>query len=118
MSKLLGIALMLGSIIIGTPAALFFKKSVTLFSFKNIQSFFLIFKSKNTFIGGGLFFLSFVIYLFALKQASLSYLYPLVSVSYVLIAILGRLFLNEEISKKKIIGIALIMLGVLLVTLS
>jgi uncharacterized membrane protein len=50
-----------------------------------------------------------------LSWADLSYVLPVTSAGYVLAAIAGRLFLQEQISAARWIGVALIMTGVLLV---
>jgi uncharacterized membrane protein len=50
-----------------------------------------------------------------LSWADLSYVLPVTSVGYVLVALVGRLFLQETISPARWAGIVLIMLGVALV---
>jgi drug/metabolite transporter (DMT)-like permease len=50
-----------------------------------------------------------------LSWADLSYVLPVTSIGYVLVALEGRLFLHEEISLKRWAGIVLIMAGVALV---
>jgi drug/metabolite transporter (DMT)-like permease len=52
-----------------------------------------------------------------LSWADLSYVLPVTSVGYVLVALAGRLFLAEQISAKRWAGIALIVAGVALVSL-
>jgi uncharacterized membrane protein len=51
-----------------------------------------------------------------LSWADLSYILPVTSVGYVLVALAGRYFLNEQISAKRWLGIGLIMAGVALVS--
>jgi len=53
-----------------------------------------------------------------LSWADLSYVIPVTSVGYVLVALSGRFFLNEEITMRRWAGIALIMLGVALVSMA
>jgi uncharacterized membrane protein len=50
-----------------------------------------------------------------LSWADLSYVLPVTSVGYVLVALVGRFFLHEDISPGRWIGIGLIMTGVVLV---
>ena len=50
-----------------------------------------------------------------LSWADLSYVLPVTSIGYVLVAIEGKLFLHEEIDWKRWAGIVLIMAGVALV---
>ena len=51
-----------------------------------------------------------------LSWADLSYVLPVTSVGYVLVALVGKFFLHEEITAGRWIGIGLIMMGVGLVT--
>ena len=51
-----------------------------------------------------------------LSWADLSYVLPVTSVGYVLVALVGRILLNEQISWKRWAGIVLIMGGVALVS--
>lgn len=51
-----------------------------------------------------------------LSWADLSYVLPVTSIGYVLVALAGRFFLHEEITLGRWIGIGLIMMGVMLVT--
>ena len=51
-----------------------------------------------------------------LSWADLSYVLPVTSIGYVLVAIVGRMLLNEQISSKRWLGILLIMAGVALVS--
>ncbi len=51
-----------------------------------------------------------------LSWADLSYVLPVTSVGYALVAIAGRVFLNEQITTKRWAGIGLIMAGVALVS--
>ena len=51
-----------------------------------------------------------------LSWADLSYVLPVTSIGYVLVALLGRLLLNERITSTRWAGIALIVAGVALVS--
>ena len=51
-----------------------------------------------------------------LSWADLSYVLPVTSIGYVLVALAGRMFLNEQIGGKRWAGIVLIMAGVALVS--
>jgi len=50
-----------------------------------------------------------------LSWADLSYVLPVTSVAYVLVALVGRFVLHEHVSLTRWAGIALIMIGVMLV---
>jgi len=51
-----------------------------------------------------------------LSWADLSYVLPVTSMGYVLVALVGRLLLHEQITARRWTGIALIMTGVALVS--
>ena len=51
-----------------------------------------------------------------LSWADLSYVLPVTSVGYVLVALAGRMLLHEQITTRRWSGIALIMAGVALVS--
>jgi multidrug transporter EmrE-like cation transporter len=59
-----------------------------------------------------------IVWLLALRQTQLSLLYPLVSLSYVAVAAGSVLFLGESLPMGRIVGIAVIMAGVVLVARS
>lgn len=63
-------------------------------------------------IAYGLFFLSTIINIFAYKYVDLSSGTILESMGYVFVAMLGYIFLKERFSKKKIIGMLLIIFGI------
>ncbi len=52
-----------------------------------------------------------------LSWADLSYVVPVTSIGYVLVALMGRIFLDERITARNWLGIALIVAGVSLVGL-
>lgn len=62
--------------------------------------------------GIGLLSLFFCSYLSALSWADLTYVLPATALSYVLMALLARLFLNEHVTVVRWLGIALITAGV------
>jgi drug/metabolite transporter (DMT)-like permease len=65
-------------------------------------------------IGAGiaLFLLSSVFYLVGLKHGSLTVLYPMVSLGYVWTLVWSRLFFHEPFNRSKLLGLALILVGV------
>ena len=52
-----------------------------------------------------------------LSWADLSYVLPVTSVGYVVVALIGKLLLSEEITPQRWAGIVLIMAGVALVSI-
>src|SRR5690242_14352019 len=53
-----------------------------------------------------------------LSWADLSYVLPVTSIGYVIVALIGRIFLHESISPTRWLGILLIMAGVALVSIA
>jgi drug/metabolite transporter (DMT)-like permease len=64
--------------------------------------------------GLAIYLLGTVCWMGAVSQKEISFLYPLTSVNYVLVAIASALFFQEVISFRRAAGILLIMLGVIL----
>ena len=65
---------------------------------------------------GGLLIYSFgtVCWMIAVSQKDISFLYPLSSVNYVLVVVASALLFAEVISTKRALGVALIVLGMML----
>lgn len=66
-------------------------------------------------MGASLLILWLLSHMALLSWADLSYVLPVTSIGYVLIALVGRVFLHEQVSGPRWAGIALIVLGVALV---
>ncbi len=62
-----------------------------------------------------LYFLGFVIWLIILSRAELSFVYPLLSGTYVLIPLASRLILDETILPRQWVGISVLCIGIWLV---
>lgn len=74
----------------------------------------------NVFVFGGLFVMviSMACHLLVLSKVDISYAYPFLGLSFVLITAWGYLVLSEPLSIYKIIGVSLIVCGVALVAKS
>jgi len=70
--------------------------------------------NKNVIIAYSIFFTCTLFTVFALKKIPLSLSPVLESTGYIYISILSVVFLKERITKKKFIGIAFIVMGVLI----
>jgi drug/metabolite transporter (DMT)-like permease len=72
----------------------------------------------NPWVALGIFFLLgfFVAYMTALSWADLTYVLPATSLGYVLLALIAKLFLHEQVSTTRWLGICLISAGVGFVT--
>jgi len=100
------IILSLISSIIGAIGAIYLKKATN----NNIFN-------KELIIGIILYILGIAIFIPALHFGELSILYPIISLSYVWVALLSKRIFKEEISQKNWFGIILIIVGVFFITL-
>lgn len=57
-----------------------------------------------------------LLWLSALRHADLSLVYPFVSISFVMVSISGIVFLNEPVQAQRVIGLALIIAGLLVMS--
>lgn len=55
---------------------------------------------------------SFLFYIYALKQAPLTFIYLTASISYVWVVILAKVVLKEKVSRNKLIGIGFLFVGI------
>ncbi len=62
--------------------------------------------------GYGLYGLMTVLFIYALRDEELSFVYPIISLSYVWVAGLSVWFLHEAVNVWKLVGIAIIVAGV------
>ena len=83
--------------------------------FKNIWK---MFTNLSVTIGTIIFGFSIVLWLFALSGLDLSYAYPLVSINYVVIALLSKMFFKEKINLMRWVSIFIICFGVVLVSIT
>jgi drug/metabolite transporter (DMT)-like permease len=67
-------------------------------------------------LGIGLFAVSAVLWLVVLSRASLSFAYPFAAITYVLILLFDRFVLSEQTPPLRWAGVALIMVGIVLVS--
>jgi multidrug transporter EmrE-like cation transporter len=68
--------------------------------------------------GAGCYALSLVLWVMALSRTEVSVMYPMVSIGFALNALLAWWLLGEALNAQRLIGIAVIMLGVWLVARS
>jgi len=97
--------------IIGSVASLFLKKASGSDNMKGT------FFSIDLYIGGGLYLLSSLLNIYVLKYLDYSVVLPLTSITYIWTMFISRFIFYETISSKKIVGIALIIVGAICVAL-
>jgi drug/metabolite transporter (DMT)-like permease len=67
------------------------------------------------FLGALTYFLSSLLWITVLRKVDVSWAYPFASLGYAIVALLGWLFLQEQISLLRILGIGVIISGVYVV---
>jgi multidrug transporter EmrE-like cation transporter len=124
MNNINNIALILGGVFLNCAAQLFLKKgmmingevSVNLSSISNS----LIPMLTNTYLWLGMccYGISVFLWMIILSRVEVSYAYPFLSIGYVVAAVVGYLLLGESLSLIRISGIAVICVGVYLISRS
>ena len=99
------------SALVGAFGPIYLKKGMSKFSFKISK----LMKNYSLMAGFGAYIIGIVMFMFALKGGELSVLYPLVATTYIWVSLLSVKMLGEKMTKKKWMGIAIIMLGVVLI---
>lgn len=66
-------------------------------------------------IGGGLYIVGAVFFIYAFRLGELSVIYPVMASGYIVVTVLSFFFLQETVALQKIMGMALIMGGVILI---
>ncbi len=59
----------------------------------------------------------FILYMLALKWADISFVLPFTALSYLIVAVLAKYYLHETVTPFRWLGVAIIMLGVVVVGL-
>ena len=101
------VLIILGMTLFGALGSLYLKKAAD--SMSNVLS---LLKNKNFYLGVVLFCLGAVINIYGLRFVEYSILFPIKSLAYIWTIIIAKIFLNEKLTKYKIAGIGLILLGV------
>jgi len=119
-TKLTALAFISTSMILGAVGQLFIKKGLNYlggldFSSGILATYLKIFLSPFVITGIGIYFVGVFFWLYGLSKVELSFAFPFVSVSYVLVFLLSWFFLGESIPLLRWIGLATICCGVFLV---
>jgi drug/metabolite transporter (DMT)-like permease len=65
----------------------------------------------SSMVGG---FLALICWMVTMTKFELSYAYPFISLSFVLVLLMSNIFLNEPLTQYKVIGVILIIAGVVI----
>ena len=96
---------------LGSVASLFLKKA------SGTVGIFAMLKNANLYIGGFLYLASAVLNIWILRYLDYSVVLPLTSLTYIWTMVLSYLILKEKITKKKIGGVVLILIGAICVSI-
>lgn len=99
--------------VLASAGSFFLKKSTT-----GGLSVSKLLRNPNFYLGGGLYVLSAFLNLYLLKQLPYSVVVPLGALTYIWTLIIAHRFLGEVVTRKKIVGILLILLGVVLIAVT
>ena len=97
--------------LLGSVASLFLKKA------SGTAGIFAMLKNVNLYIGGFLYLTSAVLNIWILRYLDYSVVLPLTSLTYIWTMVLSYLILKEKITKKKIGGVVLILIGAICVSI-
>lgn len=95
--------------LIGSLGAFFFKRSTG-----GMEGIFSLLRYPSFYIGGVLYVLSALMNVVLLRYMDYTILYPMTAITYIWSLVISNRFLGEKITAKKVIGVALICLGVVL----
>ncbi|NOV00271.1 EamA family transporter [Paenibacillus planticolens] len=112
--------LILISILLSSFGQIFMKNGANQLILYNGKLKILVHLITNVSIISGLFLygLSTIIWIVALSRTQLSIAYPMVSFSYIIIAIASYFIFNEPLNAQKIIGLLIIVIGVIFISKS
>ena len=96
---------------LGSVASLFLKKA------SGATGIFSMLKNVNLYIGGFLYLASAVLNIWILRYLDYSVVLPLTSLTYIWTMVLSYMILKEKITKKKIVGVVLILVGAIFVSM-
>ncbi len=92
-----------------------FKKAIPKFRF-NASEVFALARNRNVVLGILIYVVGLVFYLAALGSDQLSFVYPAFSSTFIFVILISHFKLKERISAMRFAGIALIIIGIVLVS--
>lgn len=114
MSTLTGsICLLLVSVFISSVSQILLKKAADRTYENHIREYL----NPLVIFSYGMFFFSVILTMLALKKVPLSMQPILESTGYIFVAVMGYIFLKETLSRRKLAGIALILVGIIVFSL-
>ena len=96
---------------LGSVASLFLKKA------SGADGIIGMLKNINLYLGGALYLASAVVNIIVLNKMEYSIVLPLTSITYIWTMVLSYMILKEKITRKKIGGVVLILIGAICVSI-
>jgi multidrug transporter EmrE-like cation transporter len=118
------LALILGGVLLNCAAQLFIRKGMLMNGEVSVNlssiSGSLLPMLKNAYLWAGMFCygISVFLWMIVLSKVEVSYAYPFLSIGYVVAAFIGYKFFGESLSAIRVAGIAVICVGVFLISRS
>ena len=109
------ILLVLICVVIASIAQILLKIGSEQFMIHSLESVLAQFTNYPLLIGVTLYAIAAGIMVLAFRLGDLSVVYPVMALNYVVVSILSKVILHEEIAGAKIIGLALVTLGVIII---
>ncbi|MCL4389325.1 MAG: SMR family transporter [Candidatus Marsarchaeota archaeon] len=117
MSIYLVILITLVAALIASLSQTLYKKNITE-ELRGIKDIIKVIFKKPILVGFGGYAISLVVYLFALSKAPLSVVYPTFASTFIFITLLSWFVLKEKMDSKRIIGMSLIFIGIVIIAIS
>ena len=106
-------SMVIGGCAIGAFASYFFKKASSGMGSFNVAA---LIRAKALWIGGMLYIVAAVNNIFLLGYLDYSILLPMSSITYIWTMLIAKRFLDEKITKRKIIGVCAIVIGAIMIS--
>ncbi len=101
--------ILIGGTMLGALASMFFKQA------SEKEEIIKVLWDKRLYIGGFLYLVSALVDIYVLRFLDYSAVLPFTAITYIWTLILAYVVLKEKISKKKIVGVGMIVLGAIFV---
>lgn len=89
--------------------------SIGAISSMNLSTLFTVFSNPFVLAGLAMYGLGTIFWLIALSKKDLSYVYPFIALTFIIVLTLSKLLFNEEIGTYRLIGSGIILLGLMLI---
>ncbi len=100
--------------LIASLAQLLFKRGLTK-KLGSISDFIALLRNRNIMVGIVGYFASLAIYLYALGNGPLSFVYPIFASTFIFVFLVSTFMLHEKFSVRRASGVLLVFLGILIV---